>query len=188
MKLISKLGDGLFRFTDSFFRGSGHRLPENPDKIFQADDANCIVWELDQGFEDIFLKDLIVSINILIPAFVRKPIGKLYRKACLYFLVDAAIEEESIDPENIKSSLKSLTTSQPAKILTLFRATNEKVGTRVISMIDWLEIKLHKVSCFLRRQRPDKPYYLLGNFTPLRYDIFGDKSNFRHTYNFHMRN
>lgn len=188
MKFISKIGDGLFRITDSFFRGSGYRIPENPDKILTADEANCVVWELDQGIEDIVIKDLSVSIKLLLPAFVRNPVVDLYRKACLYFLVDAAIEEESLDPENIKSSLESFTTPQPAKILTFFRTARVKTSTRVISLLDWLKIRLQKVSGFLRLQQPVKPYYLLGDYTPARYGMFEDITNFRQTCSFHLRN
>jgi hypothetical protein len=188
MKIIRKIGDGLFRFTDSFFQGSNCGSTENPDKIIPADQVNCMVWELNQGVEDIVLKDLSVSINLLVPAFLRKPAAQFYKKVCMYFLVDAAIEEESLDPTNISASSLTFPPLQEGKILTLFSDTKKIVSANVLSLRDWLKFKLQKVSSFLRLLQPEKPYYLLGDFAPSRYDNYCDKSNFRKTYIFHLRN
>jgi hypothetical protein len=188
MKIIRKIGDGLYRLTDSFFQVPSAGLSENPDINLNPDQTACMVWELNQGVEDIVLKDLSVSLNILIPSFIRKPVKQLYKKACLYFLVDAIIEEESLDPVHFTGTEASILAEPAGKKFTLFADVKRKAIYNVISLGDWIKIKLHRVGGFIRLLQPAKPYYLLGNFAPTGSDIYNDNSDFSPTYIFHLRN
>jgi hypothetical protein len=147
-----------------------------------------MTWELNQGVEDIVIKDLRISINLLIPPFIRKPVEDLYKKVCFYFLVDAVIEEESLDPDQLNIALLTISAEPSGKKYTLIAESIKKVKTKVISFHGWLKFKWQRVSCFLRHLQPDKPYYLLGDFTPAHDNFYNDKSDFRHTYIFHLRN
>jgi hypothetical protein len=197
MKLLNKIGDNLFRITDRFFLGSRPSehcsAPSNFDSSGQY-----MVWELNQGVEDILIKDIWGSISFFIPALIRKRIEQIYKDACLYFLVDAVIEDETIDPEADKvSGLNVLTPLAEKKIILIARA-KKGLNRNILNLQDWVKIRLHRVRYFLRHLRPGKTFYLLGNFSPARNDLNfdglnyilhdSDKTNFRHTFIFHKRN
>ena len=187
--MFRKVGDWLFNSTDKFFQGnnpvSDADCPEYPDNYAES---NCIVWELKQGVEDIVIKDLEVSIKYIVPAFIRKPFEKAFKELCLYFLVDAVIEDETLDQKGSRALFQNLSPSPPAKKIQLSGVNAKIFKSRIIHLEDWLKIKFRKMSVILSRLQPVKPYYLLGDFTPAIYNNNTDKSNFRHTYIFHLRN
>ncbi len=189
MKIFRKVSDWLFNSTDKFFQGNNPAFeadcPEYPDKFVES---NCIVWELKQGVEDIVIKDLQVSIKYIVPAFFRKPFEKAFKEFCLFFLVDAVIEDETLDQKANRASLLNLSPTPAAKKILLSGVHTAIFKSRIIHLEDWLKIKFRKVSLLLSLMQHAKPYYLLGDFTPAIYNNYTDESNFRHTYIFHMRN
>jgi hypothetical protein len=196
MKLLDKIGDNLFRITDRFFQGN------RPSGYCSAPvDLECsrqsMVWELNQGVEDILIKDIRGSINYFIPAFIRRPIEQIYRKACLYILVDAVIEDETIDMKEDNKSGLHISPAPKEKKIILTEALN-RMSQNILSLQDWFKIRFNQVRYLIRYPRPDRSYYLLGDFTPaindgnlngLYYILHeSDRTNFRHTFVYHKRN
>jgi hypothetical protein len=197
MSLLNKIGDKLFMLTDRFFQGN--RTVEHCSAMPELDrNGNYIVWELNQGVEDILIKDIRISVNCIIPALIRKPLEKIYRNACLYFLVDAVIEDETIDPEADKASRLNVLPKLAEKKIVLTPWTNKGLQRNILSFQEWFKINLQKARRFFRHQGTSRTFYLLGNFAPsgndcsfngLNYILRDpDKTNFKHTFIFHKRN
>jgi hypothetical protein len=189
MKLFSKISDKIYRSTDKFFQGNTIQADGN-DPNFKGGygEEHVMVWELNQGIEDIVMKDLQAGYHLLLPSMVRFHIEKMFKSICLYFLVDAVIEDETLEQETDRVSRLKLISTPVAKQIMLTREIKNRVSRKILSLQDWLKIKMQKLRVILSHLQKDKPYYLLGNFAPARFDISGETSIFRHTSIFHLRN
>lgn len=188
MNLINKIGDVLYGNIDNFFQGKVTLRSQELSVEHPQTDIHSMTWELNQGIEDIVIKDLKISLKVLIPGIISRRIEHVFRKACMYFLVDAAIEEVSVDPGNQPDSKIELSVPPAAKQLFVFNSLKIGTNQHVLALIDWLKIKLQRIRSGLRPPGHDKPYYLLGDFTPSRYELYSDNIKFRKACIFHLRN
>jgi hypothetical protein len=103
MKLIRKISDKIYQSTDKFFQGNTIQ-PDGIDPNFQAGNGeeHCMVWELNQGVEDIVMKDLQAGYHFLLPSKVRFHIEKMFKSVCLYFLVDAVMKRKHLNRKQIE--------------------------------------------------------------------------------------
>jgi hypothetical protein len=190
LKLINKIGDNLFLISDKYFQGNktaltGDSCSNSYDKT--SVDHSVIVWDLNQGMDDILLRDLQVSLNFIIPVFIRNRIKQTYKEVCLFFLLDAVIEDENLDDtiEHSKGQVQSPLLAE--KIIIISTDIKKKLNSNTLSLLSWVKIKLRRVLECLRHYQSAKPMYLLGDFSPSRYPVIYN-SDFRHTFIHYKRN
>jgi hypothetical protein len=188
MNLINKIGDVLYGNIDKFFQGKVNLPSQELSVKHTQTDIHCMTWELNQGVEDIVIKDLKISLKILIPGIISRRIERVYRKACMYFLVDAAIEEGSLDPGKQPESKMELSAPPASKQIFVINSLKMCANQHILALIDWLKIKLQRIRPGIRQPGHDKPYYLLGDFSPLRFELYSGHIKFRKACIFHLRN
>jgi hypothetical protein len=171
MKLFNKISDSVFRTTDRFFKGGTVTEQDCPFQNEHPGNELSMVWELNQGFEDIVLKDISSGINFFVPSFIRNRVTEAYKQACLFFLTDMIIEEETIDPEIDKATRLNLLSIPVEKIININNDQKHGIKARILYLQDWLKIKLQRASQVLRHLQQEKPYYLLADFTPRKNDL-----------------
>jgi hypothetical protein len=197
MKLINKISNSVFSTTDRFFQGSVQIGTDCQSPSECAVNEHAVIWELNQGFEDIVLKDLKFSIRFFVPSFIRNYAAEAYKQVCMFFLVDMVIEEETIDPEEDKASLLNLVSIPVEKKIIVGFEQKRSIKEGILSFQDWFKIKLQIARKILRKLQEDKPYYLLADLSPRFNDPasnfnylvnHSDKPNFIPSFVFHKRN
>ena len=176
MNFLDKIGNRLYRITDRFFQGN-RPVENSPSPANFSSNGQYMVWELNQGVEDILIKDIRGSINFFIPALIRNSMKQIYSDACMYFLVDAVIEDETIDPKAHKASMLNVLPPLSEKKIIFIARSKKGLNRNILYLQDWVKIRLHRVRHFLRHLRTDKTFYLLGNFSPARNDLNFDSLN-----------
>lgn len=189
MKIINKIGDWLYNITDRYFQGENSGvILESPQFSGQISEAKTFSWELNQGVEDIIVKDLIVSAKYIIPSIIRNKIQSVVNKVRFLYLVDAVIEEETLDPTSVKLPEIPLSDIVSGKNIVIKSTSLSTFYTRIISLSEWLKTKLLHLRSVIRCYKRVKPFYLLGDFSPVKYSISSNKTKFLDTYVYHLRN
>jgi len=189
MKIINKIGDWLYNITDRYFQGENSGvIHETPQFSGQNSEAQTISWELNQGVEDIIVKDLIVSAKYIIPSLIINKIQSIVNRVRFLYLVDAVIEEETLDPKSVKLPEIPPSDIVSGKEIVIKYSSFTTIKTRIISLSEWLKIKLLNLRSVIRYYKRVKPFYLLGDFSPAKYPISANKTKFLDTYVYHLRN
>ena len=188
MKLLKKIGTALFKSSDQFFRGNTHHpvIIDTPCPVLS--NANTITWELNQGVEDIVIKDLKISLKCFVPKLIYDWIEKAIRDVFLYLLIDAVAEEELLEDKTENISPLRLQAISLNTIKSYGKATGINTCRKIVHLTDWLKIKLFSIRCNAFHSAHDKPFYLLGDFAPANNIFPNDKINFRHIPFFPLRN
>jgi hypothetical protein len=191
MTALTKIGDLLYNMTDQYFEGKilKEEIPEKSDQYT----GNCRVWELNQGVEDIIINDLKESMRFITPEIIRKRIDSIFRNIRFLFLVDAIIEDESIDEKALKTEFLNYSYSEDNKKIFIEGTGKASRNDRLLTLQDWLKEKLLAACQRIRRLRKGRLYRLLGDFSPAymsdqSFHNIVQKSNFIHTYLFYKRN
>jgi hypothetical protein len=197
-KTFNAAGDWVFNYIDYFFRGSINRdfngdLP-NPDKFH----STCIEWELNQDIADIVLNDIKISFNWILPAFVRKYTFRLHQLALLYLFTDVVYDNESRELPDFQHKEVIHTDSVKKIVISSLQVIKERFDSKCLFINDWLKNLYMRFKMFLRLEKDNKTYYLLGYFAPQTYNgpydeknymIRGpDKAKIYPAFSFHIRN
>lgn len=97
LKFINKIGDFLFRFSDNFFKDESLLLSMNYSEQ-KADDTGdslrSVSWDLNQGLNTIFWKDVRHIVRFFIPGSFLDRISYKYRKILFLAEVDGMLGED----------------------------------------------------------------------------------------------
>lgn len=202
VKAAGRIGNWVFNRADSFFNGT------SVQPSFEYDTSNttsinpgiayCHVWELNQDITDIAFKDIKAGLRYLFPACIRQLLTKVYQNVCIYFQADYTVQEEYSDLNKKCLIFTRKLTEDRTKMLEILQFKIEVKNVKLLLFNDWINDSIHRLSTFLQIKKIKKPYYLQGNFSPVKYEynldnqncmIRGpDRANLNPAISFHIRN
>ena len=178
MKLLKRIGDSLFTISDRFFTGVTDTVTKPKAKntgISTTEQVPYITWELNQGVDDIMLKDFSAIIRCLVPATLRRSIKQLLRDVFVFFMVDAFIDDAMENPEINPDVTRKIASASSEKKTIVFDHCKTGLKSKLVWMMDWLStsnIKILKI-------KSSRTYYLLSDVSPALYGIDNSTSCYK---------
>lgn len=174
MLKLSKVSDWLFENIDNFFQGTGRMNAVENDWHLRSSkilNANYIEWELNQGIIDIALFDIKSSFSWIVPRFIRKFASRMQQLGLLYLYTDMA--EEEISDGWFEEPATAIYMAEPDKIKVISypQVIRDIIDNKCSYIFDWLKIAYKKSRLFITLELLRNPYYLLGNFAPIKYEV-----------------
>ena len=197
---IIRTGDSVFNHINSFFLGNINSTNYHIDRGHPVENVSISShreWNLNQGYSDIFIRDIRLIFSYLMPVSLIHALSKVRRNILIYFYIDDLEEEvggsrEQIPPESF-FSLKIA-----PKVAIISGQVQKRLAKGVISFLECWNNIVRKLELLLGLKNDDKIYYLIGNFSCQRYNnessdqpskIRGpDQFNIKSSVFFHKRN
>ena len=166
---INKACNAIFDNISYFFAGNSKQDPDtSEDNSFQTGAPSIYVleWDLHQGVSDILMKDIRVSVSLLLPSPMVEMLNNVRKRILLYFYIDI-IEEEKLSEDNIiKNFRQDLPHGIKDKVIFYTGSLNHKINKRVIFLLDWWKTFIRKLEIFLKLEPECETFYLIGDFSP----------------------
>jgi hypothetical protein len=167
---LSNIGERLYNCIDNFFQGTvKHEVDNNAIGLstFNSLKYNYIEWELHQDYIDIIIFDLKASFSWIIPGFLRKFGSKVQQWCLVYLFTDMALEEIYATTY----SLPSIPAQGKKAVILYPKVIKDMISAKCSCTCNWLYESYKKSKLIITFELLRKPYYLLGNFAPYRYDV-----------------
>jgi hypothetical protein len=174
MLKLNNVSNWLFDNINNFFQGSaGINRVENGEQLCVANilNAKYMEWELNQDIVDIALYDIKGSFSWILPRFMRDFASRVQQLCLLYLYTDMAEEEISgVWFEAGKTDAFRLEEIK-IKVISYPQVIKDMIDEKCLFIKDWVKMSYRKLRLFITLDLLRKPYYLLDNFAPCRYEV-----------------